>query len=360
MLIAIIAIIAVLSLAIYVHELGHFWAARKTGTKVEEFGFGYPPRIFGIKKGETLYSINWIPFGGFVKIKGAEGESDKKPDQDSFLVKKIWQRAFIMYAGVMMNVVLAIVLFSITFMTGSPGYVSDDIDPSAVVSDNKIQILSVEEGYPAKEAGLEVGSVIVSIDGQELANIDQLNDYNRNRANQLITLEIEDGNELQSIQLVLKENEDRGVMGVSLIEVGLIKYPFFSAIWLGIKSTFTYIALIFIFIFNLFKGLLMGQSVAGEVTGPIGVAFLTSRVVKLGFNYLVQFTAIISVNLAVLNILPIPALDGSRLMFLLIEKIRKKRVSAKFEGMFHTVGFGLLIVLSVFVAFQDWRKFFGN
>ena len=361
MFITIVAIVVVLSVVILIHEVGHFVSAKKTGTKVEEFGIGYPPRIFGVKKGDTLYSINWIPFGGFVKIKGSEGADDHEGEADSFVEKPIWQRALMLGGGVVMNFILAIILLSIAYMIGSPGYVGGEIDQSAQVTEEKIQVLTVEEGFPAKDAGFQAGDAIVSINGNEFTNTDELNLHNQGRANQEIIVVLNRDNELIETKLTLTQNDEgKGVMGVTLVETGLIRYPFFKSIWLGFKDTFLFVWIMLKFLYSLIRDLLVGKSVAGEITGPIGVAFLTSKVVKLGMNYVLQFTAIISINLGLFNLLPFPALDGSRLVFLGIEKIRRKRVSMKVENMFHTIGFGLLIILSIFIAVKDWQRFFGK
>ncbi len=362
MFVSIIAVIIVLSVVIFVHEFGHFFAAKKIGTKVEEFGFGLPPRIYGIKKGDTTYSINWIPFGGFVKIKG-ETADDKQIDQDSLLSKKIWQRALVMSAGIVMNLVLAVVLMSVSFMIGVPADV-DGIGPNAQVTDERIQVLALEKEMPAEAAGLQTADKILSIDGQRFTNIEEINNYNKDKFDQEITLEIERDQEVISTNLVLagitdEDGTKRAVMGVSLLEVGTVRYPILQSIWYGIKYTYTFLLLIAVFLYNLVKDLIAGQPVGDAVTGPIGVAFLTSKVVKLGFSYIMQFVAIISINLAVFNLIPFPALDGSKLVFLGIEKIRRKRVSLKVENGFHTVGFVMLIILAVVVAIKDWQRFFG-
>ncbi|MBU1148894.1 site-2 protease family protein [Patescibacteria group bacterium] len=363
MFITIIAVIVVLSLVIFVHELGHFWAAKKTGTKVEEFGFGYPPRIFGVKKGDTLYSLNWIPFGGFVKIKGeAEAGENQSLESDNYLAKSISQRALIMLAGIVMNILLAVVLFSISFLIGAPADTNQAGD-NAIVSDQKIQILTVEEDSPADLADIQEGDAMISIDQNAFTDIDQVNQYNKDKFATEIEIVVERDDQKLTKTLILGELEEddgskRAVMGVGLIEVGLVRYPFFKAIWLGVKYTFTFFWLIVVFLYNLIKDLIVTHQVSDAVTGPIGVAFLTSRFVKLGINYMVQFVAIISLNLAVFNLLPFPALDGSKLVFLAIEKIRKKRIDLKVENMFHTVGFFILIVLAVLIAVRDWQRFF--
>jgi len=362
MFISIITVVLVLSLVIFVHELGHFLTAKKMGAKVEEFGFGYPPKIFGIKKGETTYSINWIPFGGFVRIKGEVGEEGKQPSKDSLLSKPIWQRAVVMAAGVGMNILLAIILYSLSFALGSPGYVGDLPEGDAQVTERKVQILSVNPDSPAEQAGLEIGDVIVSIDGQEYQTTDQINKYNQDKFGQEITLQIQNGDQTTEKKLTLttmdEEDGPRAIMGVQLAETGLIRYPWWQAIWLGIKYTFSLIGMLFVFLFNLVKGLFMGQPVGSGVTGPIGVAFLTDKIIKLGFTYILNFVALISVNLAVFNLLPFPPLDGFRLVLLGLEKARDRRISIKTENAIQTAGFVLLIGLAIFIAVMDWRRFF--
>lgn len=356
MITTILILIVVLGLIIFVHEAGHFFAAKKMGAAVEEFGFGFPPRIFGIKRKDTIYSINWIPFGGFVKIKGESG--DHVGDKDSFTSLKIWKRAIILSSGVFMNFVLAIILLSIGFFIGLPSVVTDDL-PKDRMRDEKIQVLSVLEESPAANAGFQVGDNIVSIDGNNFETVDELIAYTSERLDQAISVQISRGNESITSEVTLKDIDGSGVgkMGTGLVETAIVSYPWYEAIIEGFKASFSVSWQILVAFYELLKNLIVQQTVPADISGPIGIAVMTSRVAKLGFIYLLQFTALLSVNLMILNFLPFPALDGGRVLFLIIEKIRKKPVSQKLESMIHTIGFFILIGLVILVSVRDVSRF---
>src|SRR3989339_730657 len=175
MLLTIIAFIVILGLLVFVHEFGHFITAKKSGVNVEEFGFGFPPRIFGIKKGETLYSINWIPLGGFVKIKGEDGE--KRSEPDSFGFQPFWKKGLILSAGVLMNIFLAFIIISLSFMLGMPTALDEQDLSRFKVSDLKIQITDVVDQSPAQAAGLKAGYQIVSVNQKNFQTVEQLQNY---------------------------------------------------------------------------------------------------------------------------------------------------------------------------------------
>jgi regulator of sigma E protease len=356
MIITILILVVVLGLIIFVHEAGHFFAAKKLGAAVEEFGFGFPPRIFGIKKGDTIYSINWIPFGGFVKIKGESG--DHQEEKDSFSNLKIWKRAVILSSGVFMNFVLAIILLSIGFFIGLPSVVTDDL-PKDRMRDEKIQVLSVLEESPAANAGLQVGDNIISIDGNSFDSVDDLIEYTSHKLDETIALVTKRGDEVINSEIVLKDIDNSGVgkMGTGLVETAIVSYPWYEAIFEGFKASFSVAWQILVAFYELLKNLIVEQTVPADISGPIGIAVMTSRVAKLGFIYLLQFTALLSINLMILNFLPFPALDGGRVLFLAIEKIRRKPVSQKIESMIHTVGFFILIGLVILVSVRDVSRF---
>ncbi|MFA6391376.1 MAG: RIP metalloprotease RseP [Patescibacteria group bacterium] len=359
MIITILILVVVLGLIIFVHEAGHYFAAKKLGAAVEEFGFGFPPRIFGIKKKGTIYSINWIPFGGFVKIKGEGG--DFKNDADSFSNLKIWKRAVILSSGVFMNFVLAFILLSVGFFIGLPSVVTDNL-PKDRMSDEKIQVLSILDGSPAFEAGLEVGDNIITIDGKTFENVDDLIEYTSPKLNDTVKIEYIRGSESKTSDIVLKDLDDSGLgkMGAGLVETAIVSYPWYEAIYEGIKATFSVTWQIIVAFYELLKNLIVKQTVPADISGPIGIAVMTSKVAKMGFIYLLQFTALLSVNLMILNFLPFPALDGGRVFFLLIEKIRRKPISQKVESMIHTIGFFILIGLVLLVSIRDVSRFKEN
>lgn len=359
MFFTLVVFVFILGLLVFVHELGHFVAARKNGVKVEEFGFGFPPRMVGVKRGDTIYSLNWIPLGGFVKIKGETGEN--KEDEDSFAHKKIWRRATILAAGVFMNFVLAAVLLSIGFIIGLPQVV-DGEGGYARVRDAKVQVVQVLVGTPAKEAGLETGDTIMSIDGQIISDVGQMQDYVSEKAGVPVKIVFLHGTEQieKEITPVVLSETGHGGIGVGLLKSGIVSYPWYLAFWKGAAATVSSTGEIAVAFYELIKNLIVTQKVSVDLSGPVGIAVLTGQVARMGFVYLLQFTALLSVNLAVINFLPFPALDGGRIVFLIIEKIRRKPVSQKIENLVHNIGFALLMILILLVTYRDIARFGGK
>lgn len=349
--------ILVLSLLVFVHEFGHFIAAKKSGAAVEEFGFGFPPRIAGIKRGGTIYSINWIPLGGFVRIKGENGDGAKDPD--SFGSKPAWKRAIILAAGVVMNLLLAWVLLTAGFIIGIPQIVDDTLPKNATIADHELQVVSILPESPAEKAGIEAGDVVVTIDGVNIENLDAFRAATSSHTGENIEVGyLRDGvsGSATVAPVVLKETGRPGI-GVGLAETGTVSYPFYIAPFVAMKSVWSTFIDTFKALGGIFRDLLVTQRVSVDVSGPVGIAFLTADVAKLGGLYLLQFIAVLSINLAVINILPIPALDGGRLLFLIIEKLRGRGLKGTTEGAIHAIGFFLLISLVVFVTYRDLIKF---
>lgn len=367
MFITIIIFILVLSLLVFVHELGHFATARWFGVKVEEFGLGLPPRLFGVYKeegkfkfifgkkdltsGPTVYSLNWIPVGGFVKIKGENGEALE--DQESFASKKPWQRAIMLSAGVLMNLVLCMAVLIMAFGIGVPSVV-DGLPESAQVSEQRIQVLQVVAESPAAAVDLRTGDVISQIDGQSYYNVQNLHQYLVSQEGKEVSLQIKRGAEVLD-KSIMVERFDEGYIGigVGLVETAIVKYPWYQAIWQGIKATFIWLVTIVVAFALIIKNLVMGAPTGVEVAGPVGIAVLTGQASQLGFSYLLQFIGLLSLNLAVINIMPFPALDGGRLLFLVIEKIKGKPVNQKWENLSHNIGFLLLMFLILLVTVKD-------
>ena len=377
--------IAVLAILVLSHEFGHFIVARKSGIKVDEFGFGFPPRLVGIRRLKkagskhkwqiiwghkkttaaaemseytpgTLYSINLIPLGGFVKIKGEDGSD--ATDHDSFAAKKVWQKALVIVAGVLMNVVVAAVLLSVGFMVGLP-QISEGA-PAGSVRDQQLQIIQVLPGNPAEAAGFKIGDVIVSVGNLKEPEPDTFREYINTHRDEDITVTIKRGSEIitKKIHPIIYEDTGKGGLGVAIAEVGLVRYPWYRAIYYGILATGVYLKEILFAFALLIKGLFTGSGVEGGVSGPVGVAVMTGQVARMGVSYLLQFIALLSLNLAVLNILPIPALDGGRLLFIVIRAVTRRPVAVKYEQLIHTVGFILLMLLVIAVTVKDLGSFF--
>jgi len=354
-LLAIVVFIIILGLLVFVHELGHFIMAKRAGMRVDEFGFGFPPRIFGIKKGETIYSINLIPLGGFVKILGEDGSDQHDPR--SFGHKSAWQRFSVLIAGVSMNVILAWVLLSIGVAIGLPTVIDEgDVLPkSAHVSNVSVGIIDVSEKTPASDAGLKLGDRILKIGGKEITSIQQAQDETRADAGKETTYTIKRGSEVFEKQITPRADppSGQGPLGIALGSLAYVSYPWYQAPFRGAVALFNLDLLTIMTFASLIGQFLSGHHVGSAISGPVGIAVLTKDVTALGFIYILQFTAVLSANLAIINAVPFPALDGGRVLFLIIEKIRRKKMDAKVEQWANTVGFILLLLLMVVVTVKD-------
>lgn len=353
--------LVVISVLVFVHELGHFWVAKRAGMKVEEFGFGFPPRLFGIKGGETIYSINWIPFGGFVRILGEDGSETTNPR--SFAAASPGVRAAVIVAGVAMNLLLAIVLLSIGNAVGLRVGVADEATRNRA-ADIKIQIAQVAEDSPAKKAGLKLLDEIsaIAVDNQRLAvgEISEVQDIINSNRGREITLEIKRGRETLPVSLVPRVNPppNEGAIGISLALTGIVKYPWYQAISKGIQNTFFITRETIVGYGMILKNLFITGKAGAELSGPVGIAVITGQAARLGFIYLLQLVSLISINLAVLNAVPFPALDGGRLLFVAIEKLKGRPISKKIEAAVNAAGFALLLLLMIYVTTRDVIKFF--
>lgn len=360
MIITILIFILILGVLVFSHEFGHFILAKRAGIRVDEFGFGLPPRLFGIKRGETLYSLNLLPFGGFVKIYGEEGEG--KEDSNSFSSKSVSVRAKIIAAGVIMNIIFAFFIFSLGHAIGLPTEISDDF--SGNVKNPKIQITQIVKNSPAESSGLKIGDEILGlrINGNSflISKTGDLQNLVLQHKGKELIIAIKRGSEKMDKNLVPRQTypSSEGPMGIGMVKTGIISYPWYIAPIKGFETTFIALWGIISAFFFVIKGLVISGKVGMDVAGPIGIAVLTSQALKLGFIYILQLTAFLSLNLALINIIPFPALDGGRLLFLAIEKIRGKRVPSSVEKLVHGIGFALLILLIVVVTFRDVRKLF--
>ncbi|MEA3248913.1 MAG: RIP metalloprotease RseP [Patescibacteria group bacterium] len=359
MIVTVITFIVVLSIIVFAHEFGHFYCAKKSGVAVEEFGFGFPPRIFGVKKGDTIYSINWIPIGGFVRLKGESGENEK--DSDSFGSKSAAKRGIIIGAGVVMNIFLAWVLISIGLVFGLPQIIEDEASlPGFVkVSEEKVYVVNILEETPASEAGIEIGDIISTVDGETITSMDQFAGMTGARGDsplQISLLREEEYVEV-SVSPAILEVTGRPGIGVGLLKTGIVSYPFYLAPLQGLAVTATYTKEIALAFARIIGELVTGQGPSVDISGPVGIAVVTGEVARHGWRHLLQFTALLSINLGIINVLPLPALDGGRLLFLAIERLRGRPVSRRVEAAIHNTGFALLLLLVVLVTYGDVVRF---
>jgi regulator of sigma E protease len=345
MLITLIVIIG-LSLLILGHELGHFLAAKAFGLRVDEFGFGFPPRMFAWRRkgSETEYSLNWLPFGGFVKIAGENPESDADTSIEDkkrlFYHQPAWKRVIVLVAGVVMNFLLGWWFLTATLMLGTPA---------------AVMVAGVVPNSPAEMAGFRAGDVIkgFTTTNEFVAFI------NMNRGTP-ISIRTARGEGEKAIAVTPRVNPPagEGALGVELAETGAAPQGFGSALWEGLQRATYVITLTFQALGDLFANLFSQGKVPHDIVGPIGIVAVAQRAGSLGIAYLLELLSLISLNLAVINLIPFPALDGGRVLFTIVEKIKGSPVPRRFEGVVNGVGFVLLLALMVLVTVRDVGRMF--
>jgi len=311
--------------------------------------------------------LNLIPLGGFVKIYGEQRPNRKamgtKQNKRAFYNKPIWQRAIIIAMGVCMNLLLAAILLSIVHSIGIPTIIENG--SMAINAKNvQIQIIEIAKDSPAEITGLKIGDAISELKVQsqkfKISEVEDIQKLVARYVDKEVTLVIQRRNEVLEKTLMprISPPEGEGPLGIALAKTGVVTYSWYAAIWQGIKSTGQLIITFIEFFYQLLKTLILRGVLIGEIAGPVGIAALTSQMTKLGFVYILQFAAILSINLAIINAIPFPALDGGRLLFLAIEKIKGSPVSAKVERIVNNLGFVLLIVLMILVTFRDVKRLF--
>ncbi|MBU0569196.1 M50 family metallopeptidase [Patescibacteria group bacterium] len=352
MAVSILVFIIFLSILILVHECGHFFAAKRAGIWVEEFGFGLPPRIFGKKIGETIYSINLFPFGGFVKLHGENsGDTVTKPER-SFSNKSKKVRAGIIVAGVVMNFLLAIVAFAISYsFTGVPKQMGN------------VKIVEIRKGSPAEQAGLVADDVIVELDANKITTNDELLKLLDEKRGKEVSLKIERAGETNlldvSTTLLAEPPEGEGVLGAVIIDSEMYLPPVllrpFYGIYYGFQEAIFWGGMVIAGFVSILRDL-FGGSLPTDVAGPAGLFVITSEIAKIGILPLLNWMGIISVNLAILNIFPFPALDGGRLFFIILEKLFGRKVLPKAENWLNLISMGLLITFLLAITFREVKQ----
>lgn len=360
---SIIVFLIILAVLILVHEFGHFIVAKKSGIRVDEFGLGFPPKIFSKKFGSTLYTLNAIPFGGFVKIFGEDSHGEFLTEEDkkgSFVYKPKWIQALVLVAGVSFNIIFAWLLISFSFAMGVPSSV--DYSGYGTVTDTHLMVTEVMQNSPAKNAGLKAGDQIVSVvSGQQMLSGENVTP--ENVQNIISTSDAEQldisfirGEDPVSVARVVPNTQivpGKRAIGIAMDEIGTLKLPIHLAFVEGFKTTYLLIKNTVIGLGTFLWNSILFKSDFSQVTGPIGIAGVVGEATKLGLTYIVSLTALISINLAVINLLPFPALDGGRLLFVIIEAIRRKPISPKFVKGANFFGFMILITLMIVVSAHD-------
>ncbi|HEY4523460.1 MAG TPA: M50 family metallopeptidase [Candidatus Paceibacterota bacterium] len=333
-----------LSVLIVVHEFGHFFVAKLFKMKVDEFGFGLPPRAWGKKIGETIYSLNWLPFGGYVKLYGEEGGENvtmwEKPTSSSqigFNAERAWKRSAVILAGVTMNFILGWLLVAAVLIIGTP---------------QGVIITDVKDGSPAAIAGLEAGDRVVGFKSS-----DDFIQFIKGHSGVATDLTFQRGKETLQKKIMPRVNppSQEGSLGVVLVEGGG-QAGFLEGLWQGLIITGNIVVATFTGLYELLKGIFMGQPDLRGVMGPIGIFGQAEKAGGLGMVYLLQLLALISINLGVINSIPFPALDGGRFLFIILEKIKGSPLSVKTERVANGLGFALLIFLMIAISVRDVVK----
>jgi len=339
-LVSILWFLAVIVVLILAHELGHFITAKASGVRIDEFGLFYPPRLLSVRRGETLYSLNAIPLGGFVKLAGEEDPTVTR----SLASKKMGTRLLVLSAGSVMNFLLPLLFFSIAFMI-----------PHHMVM-GKVTVTEIAPESPAATTSIRPGDIILSVNEQPVNNNGDLHRYVQLNLGKEIALLLQhsDGTR-ENVQVTprWKTPAGQGAIGIVIgtLDATIVSqhYPFWKAIPMAVSACIETFVLFKNGIFSMIIG-----AVPVEVAGPVGIAQITGEVAKAGISPLLEFAAFLSINLAIINIFPLPALDGGRIAFVLLEGLRRgKRVSAKTEGLVHTIGFFLLISVMFAITYQD-------
>lgn len=366
-MLAIIIFILILSILVILHEFGHFLMAKRSGIGVEEFGFGLPPRIWGKKIGETIYSINWLPFGGFVRLIGEDPTDRRKEAANSYFIKPLRARMLVVLAGVFFNFILAvlifyIVVFALGFKVSIPLLVEHEF--KFVNQTKQVIVADVAKDSAAAASGIQTGDSIVKAGGANIASIEDLQKVVRSSQDRELELLVENpvNNKTREVTVVprFKQELKNAAIGVSLGELAVLNYEtagqkIFSG-FIHSYNTLEYSGRIF--------GELIGFAirerditpVSEGISGPVGIAQITSQAVALGPISVLQLVGLLSLNLAAVNVLPIPALDGGRFFFLIIEAIIRRRVYPHVEKWAHSIGFALLLGLIVLVTYNDILK----
>jgi len=359
MLYTIIVFFLVLSVLVIIHELGHFTVAKLLGIRVEEFGFGIPPRIFGIRYKNTLYSLNLLPFGGFVRVFGEEEALldnrtlTAQEKNESFAHKKPYQKALVLVAGVFLNFMLGWVIITFLFTRGVP------------VPTNTVRVQQISASSPASEAGLKKGDALITVIApkskpQTIVSTEDVAKLSQKYAGKEITFTIQRGSTTLTKKLTprAKPPKGQGALGIVISTYEIKKYTLMQAPYYGLRESAHITLEIAKELGKSIFRLVTNQKQQGEIAGPIGIAQMTSQAARAGIDPLLQLVGLLSLNLAVLNILPFPSLDGGRLLFVIIEAMTRRRVPPKFEHTLNMIGFCLLIGLLLLVTVHDIIKLF--
>jgi len=347
---SIIYFLIVLSVLVMIHEFGHFIVAKRIGVRVEKFSFGFGPKLFSIKKGDTEYLISAIPLGGYVKMAGDEPGEKLKGDKGEFLSRKIYERFNIIVAGPLLNYMLAFLIFSVIFMFGSPTLTTE--------------VGSLLDDYPAAKSGILVGDKVTQVDGKDVKYWENMTVLIHNHVEGPIKLKIERKDKVMEFEIQPVVREMKDILGktskIALLgiapsqKIENVRYGFFQSFGMGFRKLMDLTSITYRALWSIITGRI---SVKESMTGPIGIFIITGKAAQMGFIYLVHLMGLLSASLAIFNLLPLPVLDGGHILFLLIEKIRGKALSMKSQEIIANIGVTFLILLTLFIFYSDIIKF---
>lgn len=388
LLVTIAVFLIILSVLVLIHEAGHFFVAKKFGIKVEEFGFGFPPRAFGIKRGETIYSINWLPIGGFVKLYGEDEAGGGKVSKThehitknldrAFFARPVWQRASVVVAGVVMNAILACGIFYLflgisNFKTEVPLLGNFSFFGVTQQNVSEVVVSSVSKNSPAYNAGMKAPSRILTLNGKPIVNAATFADEVSSKKGEPVVLEWEEveNKTLHKATIVPRLNppKNEGALGVGFFALSLAKLSYDTPaqkIFSGITYPVNLMQYNLVVMGDLIAASFEKKSVepvSQGFSGPVGIGSLVGSIlsienVKEKLLQLLNLAGILSISLAFFNILPIPALDGGRLFFILIEGVTRRKVNQRVESLIHTVGMAVLLTLILLITFKDIGQLF--
>lgn len=363
-----IVILILFSSLVLLHEYGHFVVARRNGVKVEEFGFGFPPKLFARQYKGVLYSFNLLPLGGFVRLKG---EDANDMSEGSFAAASLSKKAKILMAGVGMNLLTAFIIFYALSITGLPG-LGKQFEPSFLkptYAQNKQLVLSeVEKNSPAEGAGLKRGDYVLAFDGKTISTDVELHELTKANAGKEVALTVRQGDSVKDIKLTLRPPSAKsGFLGVVSQQVYKLRYDPMQAVAAAAYVTLALLVATIVGVVQLFlalPSLIMGlfspsvPTAAAAASGPVGIVFILKSISTLGWAYVLLFMGNISVALAAFNALPLPALDGGRLFISVLQRVTKRSWKPETEAKYHAIGFIALIGLMVLISVYDVRKYF--
>ena len=388
MILTAIVFLVILSVLVLIHELGHFLVAKKFNIKVEEFGYGLPPRIWGKKIGETLYSINWLPIGGFVKLYGEDeagagavklpkGKLPKKELDRAFFTRSVKQRAAVVIAGVVMNTLLAVIIFyAFMFLAGFKTEIPLIGEHTFFLTNQTVKsevfINDVAKGTPAEKADIPTQVKVSQVNGQPVSSIEGFTQTVKSNSGKQLTLTLVNPQTNQTITKTVtpefNEKENKSIIGVGLFAFDTAVLSYETPLQ-KVLSGFTHPANLLVYNFELI-GRLIGISIQertaaplGEgVAGPVGIYSLVGTIVQIPdlkerVLQILNLAGILSISLAFFNVLPIPALDGGRLFFILIEGVLRRKINPQYEAIAHTVGMAILLFLILLITFKDVFQF---